>query len=104
MLAITSSRDMPMPLSETVRVRASLSIRSVIFSSGLALVQRGVRERFEPQLVGGVRAVRDQLPEENLLVAVQGVDHQREQLLDLGLESERLAGGGLDHAKLPFFS
>ena len=34
MLAITSSRDIPMPLSATVSVRAALSMRTVIFRSG----------------------------------------------------------------------
>jgi hypothetical protein len=58
----------------------------------IAFIERGVGERFEAQLVGCVGCVRNQLPQEDLLVAVQGVDHQREQLLDLGLESERPAG------------
>jgi hypothetical protein len=71
---------------------------------GIGLVEGRVGERFEAQLVRCVRAVGDQFPEENLLVAVQGVDHQRKQLLHLGLETERLPGGGLNHAVLPVSS
>ena len=58
----------------------------------VALEERAVGERLEAQLVAGVGGVGDQLAQEDLLVAVQGVDHQVEQLLDLGLEAERFAG------------
>ena len=51
--------------------------------------ERGVAHRLEPQPVGGIRRVRDELAQENLLVAVQGVNHQVQELRDLGLESER---------------
>ena len=52
--------------------------------------QGGVGEGLEAQLVAGIRGVRDQLAQEDLLVRVQGVDHQVEQLSGLGLE---LMGG-----------
>jgi hypothetical protein len=52
----------------------------------IVLEQRRVGERLEPQLVGGIGGVRDQLPQEDLLVAVQGVHHQVEELRYLGLE------------------
>src|SRR6185312_2098812 len=55
----------------------------------IRLVQRVVRERLEAQLVGRIRGVRDELAQEDLLVAVQGVHHQLEQLPHLGLEAER---------------
>ena len=88
MLAITSSRDMPMPLSDTVMVRAALSKATRIFSSASPSYRAGFGERLEAQLVGGVGGVRDQLAQEDLLVAVQGVDHEVQQLLHLGLEAE----------------
>ena len=52
----------------------------------LSLVQMIVRQRFESQLVRRIGSVGDQLPQEDLLVAVERVDHEVEQLLDLGLE------------------
>jgi len=58
----------------------------------------GVRQRLESQLVCGIRRVGDELAQKDLLVAVQGVNHQVQQLCDLGLEAERFArvGGGHD--------
>ncbi len=64
---------------------------------GIVLEERRVGHRFEAQLVAGVGRVRHQLAQEDLLVAVQGVDHQVQQLLDLGLEAERFFGGGFAH-------
>src|SRR5262249_11144643 len=43
-------------------------------------------QRLEPHLVERVGRVRDQLAKENVLVRVEGVDHQVQQLADLGLE------------------
>ena len=43
-------------------------------------------ERLEVHLVEGVGGVGDQLAEEDLLVGVDGVDHQVQQALGLGLE------------------
>ena len=62
---------------------------------GIVLEKRTVGERLEAQLVHGVRGVRDQLAQEDLLVAVQGVDHQVEELRHLGLEAERFPGGSV---------
>ncbi len=45
-------------------------------------------------LLEGVGGVRDQLPHEDLLLRVEGVDDDIEQLLDLGLELEGLWSGG----------
>ena len=56
-------------------------------AEGLVLAERfDSGEGFVPRLVDGVGGVGNQLAEENLLVAVQGVDHEVEQLLYLGLE------------------
>jgi hypothetical protein len=49
--------------------------------------QRGIGERREPEPVNGVGRIRDQLTEKDLLVAVQRVDHEVENLDDLGLET-----------------
>ncbi len=53
--------------------------------------QRGVGDRLEPQLVGGVRGVRHELAQEDFLIAVERMDHQVEELLDLRLEPECFA-------------
>ena len=45
-----------------------------------------VRERFVARLVYGIGRVRDKLPQEDLLVRIEGVDHQVQQLFYLGLE------------------
>ena len=47
-------------------------------------------KQFQPQPVDGIGGVRDQLAQEDLLVAVQRVDHQVQELHHLGLEAERL--------------
>ena len=83
-----------MPLSETVIVRACAVVARRESQIRIVLEQRRVGDRLEPQLVAGVGGVRDQLAQENLLVAVQGVDHQVQELFDLGLEAERFLGGG----------
>ena len=57
--------------------------------------QLGAGQRLESPLVERVRGVRDQLPQEDLLVGVEGVDHQVQELPDLGLEL--VAFGGLAH-------
>ena len=81
--AVVSDGDSTGLLVE-VHVDAELSV---------ALVEGFVGKRFEAQLVAGVRCVRDELPEEDLLVAVEGVDHQIEQLACLGLEAAGLFRG-----------
>ncbi len=50
----------------------------------------GLREQFQAEPVDRVRGVRDQLAQEDLLVAVQRVDHQVQDLDDLRLEAEAL--------------
>jgi hypothetical protein len=55
----------------------------------VVLLQLGAREDLETQPVDGVGGVRDQLTQEDLLVAVQRVDHQVQDLDDLGLEAMR---------------
>ena len=82
------SRVMPMPLSEMVMVRASLSKATRIFSSAVVLEQRRVGQRLEAQLVGGVGRVGNQFAQENLLVGIQRMDHQLQQLLDFGLKAQ----------------
>ena len=69
-------------------VRAALSKVTRILSS-VGLPQGLVGQRLEAQLVAGVGGVGDQLAQEDLLVAVQGVHHQVQELFDLGLEAER---------------
>ena len=68
---------------------------------GVVLEERGVAHRLEPQLVGGIRGVRDELAQEDLLVPVQGVNHQVQELRDLGLESEGFLGRRVCHRCLP---
>ena len=46
-----------------------------------------MRDGLEAQLVGGIRGIGDQLPEKDLAVAVERMDHQVKQLLHLGLEA-----------------
>ena len=67
---------------------------------GVILEQSGIGQRLETQPVAGVGRVRYQFPQENFLVAVQGVDHQLQQLFDFGLEAQCLAGGGFGHGML----
>ena len=58
----------------------------------VAFVQGIVGERLEAQLVSGVGGVGDQLAQKDLLGAVQRVDHQVQELLDLGLEAAGFLG------------
>ncbi len=53
----------------------------------IVFVQRAVFDRFEAQLVGGVRGVRNQLTQENFLVAVQRMDHQLQKLFHFCLKA-----------------
>jgi len=54
----------------------------------LILDQFGVRQRLVPDLVQRVRGIRNQLPQEDLLVRVKGVDDQAHQLSNFRLEGE----------------
>jgi hypothetical protein len=65
----------------------------------------GVAQCLNAQLVQGVGRIGDQLAQEDLLVAVQGVDHQLEQFPDFGLETQRLflfGSGGFPCSTLVF--
>ena len=55
---------------------------------GAAFEQLRLGQRLEAQLVGGVGGVGDQLAQEDFLVGIQGMDHQVQQLLHLGLEAQ----------------
>ena len=50
-----------------------------------------IRQRFKSQSVGGIRRIGDQLTQKNLFVAVQGMDHQLQELTDLCLKSKGFA-------------
>ena len=56
---------------------------------GVAFQQLWLGQRLEAQLVGGVGGVGDQFTQEDLLVRIQGMDHEVQQLLYLGLEAKR---------------
>ena len=47
-------------------------------------------QRLEAQLVAGVRRIRDQLAQEDLLVRVQRVGDEVQDLLDFGLKGQGL--------------
>jgi hypothetical protein len=64
---------------------------------GILLEQGRVGQGLEAQLVGGIAGVGNQFPEEDFLVAVEGMDHQVKQLLHLGLEAQGFLGGGFGH-------
>ncbi len=61
---------------------------------GVVFIDRGIRQALEAQLVGGVGGVGNQFAQENVLVGIQGMDHQLQQLFDFGLEAEGFFGGG----------
>ncbi len=63
------------------------------FQIGIVTEQRLIFHRLEAQLIAGVRRVGNQFAQKNLLVAVQGVNHKVEQLLDLGLEAQGFFSG-----------
>ena len=55
---------------------------------GVTLQQGRIRQRLKAQLVRRIRRVRDQLAQKDLLVRIQGVDHQLQELFDFRLEAE----------------
>jgi hypothetical protein len=55
-----------------------------------------VGQRLELDFIQGIGTVTDQLPAKDFLVAVEGMDDQTQQLVDLRLEGERL------HLRIPF--
>ena len=85
-LATASSADRPMPLSVMVIVLRVRVEADAHLEARLAFVQLGLVDRLEAQLVAGVRRVRDQLAEKDLLVRVERVGDEVQDLLDLGLE------------------
>ena len=56
---------------------------------GIVFKQAVVLQALKTQPVGSVGGVRDQFTQEDLLVAVQGVDHEVQQLLDFGFKTKR---------------
>ena len=66
-----------------IEVDAHLEVRRVFVEFGLV-------QRLEAQLVTGVRRVRDQLAEKDLLVRIERMGDEVQDLLDLGLEREGL--------------
>ena len=61
----------------------------------VTFIQPVVGQRLEPELVRRVGRIGDQLPKKDFLVAVERMDHQIQQLSDLGLESVGLFRLGL---------
>ena len=86
-----SARDMPMPLSVTVRVPCLGVVVDADRELGSSASSSGSRSASKRSLSAGVGRVGDQLAEKNLPVAVEGMDHQLEELFDLGLKAAGLA-------------
>ena len=82
----SSSCVMPMPVSSMVRVPLLGVGDDADLQRGLVPEQLGLGDGAEAQLVERVRRVGHQLAQEDLLVAVERVDDQAQQLLDLRLE------------------
>ena len=57
---------------------------------GIRFIKRRVIQRFEPQLVAGVRGIGDQLAQEDLRIGIKRVRDQLEQLGDFSLEGKSL--------------
>jgi hypothetical protein len=51
-----------------------------------------VRQRLVADLVQGIAGVGDELAQKDLLVGVEGVDDQRQQLVDVALEAAAVKG------------
>lgn len=75
-----------MPVSAMVMVLLSLSVVMLDFQRLVRLVDVGVRQLFHAQFFQGVRSVGDEFPDENLAVAVQGIDDNVQQLPDFRLK------------------
>src|SRR5262249_2949290 len=67
----------------------------------VAREQRGIRQRIEVQMVDRVARVADQLAQEHLAMAVERVDYDRQDLVDLGLERVLLDGHAHGMCGLP---
>ena len=64
----------------------------------------GTAQRLEAQLVERVRGIGDELAKEDVLVRVEGVDHEVQQLPDFGLERVtlwRFAHTGINSRRSP---
>jgi hypothetical protein len=61
---------------------------------GVVFIECGIGQALEAQLVGGVGGVGNEFAQENVLVGIQGMDHQLQQLFDFGLEAQGFFGGG----------
>jgi hypothetical protein len=70
---------------------------------GVLAQKLAVRDGREAHPVAGIGGVGDQLPQEDLAVAVERVDHELQQLTHLGLEAVGLAGSGGGGGLLGFF-
>ena len=87
---MTSCRDMPMPLSDTVIVRPGIVAHPDLHLR-VALEQRAVGNRLEAELSQASDAF-DTSSGERFPCSRRGVDHQMEKLGDLGLKAERFPG------------
>ena len=85
--AVRSSRLMPMPLSETVRVLASLSSATVIANGAPSAISSGSGDRLVAQLLAGVGGVGDEFADEDFPVGIDRMDHQVQQARNVGLEA-----------------
>ena len=88
-----SSRVMPMPVSSMTSVLDAGSPLICIFMSPFAAMTSGLDTDVNPKLVERVRRVGHELSEKDVPVAVQGVDDEVEEAVDLGLVLVRLAAG-----------
>ena len=72
---------------------------------GIVFEQRAIVQCLEAQLVAGVGGVRDEFPQKDFAIRIQRVNHELQELLDLGLEAKRLAarvcGFGDGHGATP---
>ena len=69
------------------------------FKAVIAFQQVAVRQALEMNLVDSIRCVGDKLTQENLVIRIDGVDHQVQELFSLGLKFM----GFFCHFNLPFF-
>ena len=85
--------------------RARLRIkRNANLQLGVGLKQRFVGQCLKAQLISSIRRIGNQFAQKNLLVAIQGVNHQLQQLFNLGLKSVGFfsgVGSGFTHLKTP---
>ena len=77
-----------------------LVVADLYFQLDVVFVKIRVGNGAEPEAVAGVRGVGNQFAKKNILVRVQRMDHQIQQLVDLGLESPGFAIGGGRHISL----